>query len=311
MTSSQGLGRGHPSAPSAESLRLEAAHRSCSDRDRCRRGDRGRHSLSRHRRLDRAGASLRRRRTRWRRASRRRAEPLLSRRFHNHRRPTDRRRRDGRQFRHGALADEPGSPPAAALAAEAALALHARLAGDGISQRIMVTAGRLTVVTLELSGDRRILLLSGPPIRALNSAAANCPPGGVALPPGVEPVAAKGEASPSQNCSNCELAPFLPRPIVDRIVAGHRSWLAEFRDLTAIMLRLDGMEAETEGGAPLAAAVRAVDAAFHGVGLGVAEVAEGDKGTLLRVAVGDTSVRPRQQRSRRRRGRATGFGGAR
>ncbi len=164
-------------------------------------------------------------------------------------------------------------------------ALRERLADGPIQQRIVVTAGRLIVQALELAGERRLLLLSGQPVRAL-AKVSNCLPGEVSLPAGVVPLAAEPVATPEPDGLGPLLTPFLPRPVVDRISGGHGRWPAEFRDLTAIMIRLPGIEAETERGRPLAAAVEAVDSAFQGVGIGVAEVSEGDKGTLLRVAVG-------------------------
>ena len=181
--------------------------------------------------------------------------------------------------------DEPNQPSAAERAADAALVLRERLVDTPIAQRILVTSGRLSVMTLQPRGDRRVLLLAGPPIRALAAVAA-CPPGGVVLPPGVVPRPGYATAHAVADCSDIVLAPFLPPIVVERVAAGHGYWLAEFRTLTSIMIRLEGVEAEAAGGTLLELAVRTVEAALAGVGLAIAEVVEGDKGTVLRVAAG-------------------------
>jgi class 3 adenylate cyclase len=182
--------------------------------------------------------------------------------------------------------DEPSQPSAAERAADAALALRERLVGAPITQRILVASGRLSVMTLKPRSDRRILLLGGPPIRALAAAAAACPPGGVILPLGVVPRPGFAAARSVPVCSEIVLAPFLPPIVVERVKVGHGYWLAEFRTLTSIMIRLEGVEAEAAGGTLLESAVGAVDAALAGVGLAIAEVVEGDKGTVLRFAAG-------------------------
>ncbi len=172
---------------------------------------------------------------------------------------------------------------AAQQAAAAALALREGLEGGPLQQRLTVAAGRLFALKIDLLAGRRLLLLTGAPIRALEKSSAGCPPGGVVLPEGATPGRQQTAASPRRAAADASVAPFLPRPLVERIAAGEGPPPAEFRDLTSVMIRLESNEGAEEG---LIAAVQAVDAALVEVGLGVAEASEGDKGVSLRVAVG-------------------------
>lgn len=182
--------------------------------------------------------------------------------------------------------DGPGLPPAAGRAAAAALALRDRLRDSAIRQRILVTAGALHALPLALGGGRRLLLLAGPPLRALAGLAEGCAPGEVALQTGIAAAVAP-DAAPLAEAPGPDsaLAPYLPPGVAQRAALGQAA-LAEFRTLTAVMLRLDGLLPEAEGGQLLAHAVRVIEAAVEGLGLGIAEIVEGDKGVVVVLTAG-------------------------
>ena len=182
--------------------------------------------------------------------------------------------------------DEPDQPSAAERASDAALALSERLVGAPIAQRILVATGRLGATTLEprerppysaacggadfarLGRSRRASRGESCCRRVLRRVAG--------VTPGVRPWSVATPRSlpffrPSLwSVSETVIAPGLP----------------SFEPSTSIMIRLEGMESDSEDGTLLASAVRTVDAALADVGLAIAEVVQGDKGTVLRVAAG-------------------------
>jgi len=182
--------------------------------------------------------------------------------------------------------DAPGLPPASGRAATAALALQALLEGKVIRQRIVVAAGMLHALPLPLGSGRRLLLLAGPTLRALGALAAECAPGEVILAPGIEPSPDLGEPLAEIQCPDKALLPYLPPGTAERAALGDFGWSTEFRTVTAILLRLDGLLPEMDGGTPLSRALQMIESAIEGLGLGIAEVIEGDKGTIVGIFAG-------------------------
>jgi adenylate cyclase len=193
---------------------------------------------------------------------------------------------------------EPGTLAPAARAAAAAHALRQDLRGwtiDGetlLRQRIVVTAGALTVLSLALPGEQRIFLLAGEPLRGLRDAVARCAPDEVLLQADIDapreaalavtlfPVARHAEPDESR------LRAFLPRVIVDRSTAGQTAGLAEFRSLSAVFVHLPSVQADAAAGTVLQAAAVAIQNALLPLGLAIWDLLEGDKGVVLKVVTG-------------------------
>ena len=182
--------------------------------------------------------------------------------------------------------DAPELPPAAGRAAATALALSALLEGKRIRQRIVVAAGALHALPLSLGNGKNLFLLAGPPLRALGALAADCPPNQVLLAPGINPSPEIIGLPPETQCPDATLAPYLPAGISARAALAGSGWSTEFRTVTAILLRLDGFLPETNAGGPLGRVLQLIQGTIEGLGLGIFEVIEGDKGTIIGIFAG-------------------------
>lgn len=182
--------------------------------------------------------------------------------------------------------DAPNLPPSAGRAATAALALRGLLQDKVIRQRILVAAGALHALPIMLSSERGLFLLAGPPLRELGALAAHCAPGEVVFAQGIEPGAEMVEPTLDLQVPTSALAPYLPPGTIERAALGRSGWSTEFRTVTAMLLRLDGLLPEMDEGAPLGRALRLIEGAIEGLSLGIAEVIEGDKGTVVGIFAG-------------------------
>ncbi|MCZ8140173.1 MAG: AAA family ATPase [Acetobacteraceae bacterium] len=182
--------------------------------------------------------------------------------------------------------DTPELPPASGRAAATALALRDLLEGKAIRQRIVVAAGALHALPLSLGNGRNLFLLAGPPLRALGALAADCPPNQVLLAAGIEPSPEIIGPPAEIQCPDAMLAPYLPAGISARTALAGSGWSTEFRIVTAILLRLDGFLPETDDGAPLSRVLQLIQETIAGLGLGIFEVIEGDKGTIIGIFAG-------------------------
>jgi len=80
---------------------------------------------------------------------------------------------------------------------------------------------------------------------------------------------------------------FLPSVVIERIDAGHFTWLAEFRIVSVAYVQLAGMDPERpESAAAIQRAIAAIDDVLVPLGAIIAEVVVGDKGAVVVVACG-------------------------
>ncbi len=192
--------------------------------------------------------------------------------------------------------DEPGEVAAGERAVAAATALHEHLArrypggATELHQRVVVTEGPLRIIPVTPAPDRRLLVLSGEPLRSLEAALKACAPGQVSMPDRRTPPATtvpsrrRSAESPVPVCPDEALEPFLPRVIVDRAANRQSGRIAEFRTLTSVMIRLDGLEADS--GADLNDAAAIIQHELAGVGLTITDLLIVDKGTVVKFAAG-------------------------
>jgi hypothetical protein len=187
--------------------------------------------------------------------------------------------------------DEPGERAvAAAMALQQRLAFEHRGRASELRQRIVVTEGRLRIIPVAPAPDRRLLVVSGESLRTIEAELKACAPGQVQIPHHRGPwetarLVPRRRAAPSAPvCSDEALAPFLPRVIADRVARGQNRRIAEFRTLTSIMVRLDGLE--TDIGAQLNKAAAMIQRELTDVGLTIFDLLIADKGTVVKFVAG-------------------------
>ena len=162
--------------------------------------------------------------------------------------------------------------PATARCVQAALAIHrqnesgAPGEGAGLKQRSAIAAGQLHATLLGGSGDKKLFLLAGEPLREAGVALHEVGTGNVALaastlaqvgntvagskqPSGIFVVStATAEKEPEQAAGNPTIASklpldeYLPAFVSDRVVAGLGEWLAEFRSITVLFVGFPGFD---------------------------------------------------------------------
>ena len=163
--------------------------------------------------------------------------------------------------------------PLTSCCVTAALAIQAEndagLSHDGIvlKQRSAIASGQLYAVVLGGSGDKRLFLLTGEPLREAGAALHEVAAGKVALaqsamsavaktvtanvlPSGIFVVsAAAAVESPHQAVPTVTvdpklpLADYVPAFVADRVVAGLGEWLAEFRNVTVLFVGFPDFDA--------------------------------------------------------------------
>jgi hypothetical protein len=80
---------------------------------------------------------------------------------------------------------------------------------------------------------------------------------------------------------------YLPRVLVDRIDAGHSDWLAEFRVISMVYVRVAGLDiAQCASAAGIEETLRSIAAAIRHLGVVLFELAIGDKGVVAMIACG-------------------------
>jgi hypothetical protein len=202
----------------------------------------------------------------------------------------------------------PGERHTGERAATAAFALREQLAADhlgdaALGQRIVVTGGRLRAIVLSPAPDRRLLVLAGEPLHEIELELKSCAPGevrikatreprspnGTTVAPFVPSVFAPGSLAsglgpPVEVCTDAMLVPFLPRVIVDHVARRRDHPIGEFRTLTSVMLRVDGLEPDADP--RLNDATTIIQQELAALGLTIADLQIGDKGTVVKFVTG-------------------------
>ena len=201
---------------------------------------------------------------------------------------------------------------AALHAAQAAIALR-----DGLSQwridpgwqvqhRLTLAAGRLTTTILPCAGCRHFFILAGAPLRTVGAISHDGEPGEIVLdatlatmlvphavlePSDEGPVrllavrdAAMPDAAPSQaDDDTAAVEPFVPRIVVERSRSGHADWLAEFRTLSMVYIR---MAATLQSADRLQPILDAIAQATRSLEVEIYDVVADDKGIIAKIACG-------------------------
>ena len=196
-------------------------------------------------------------------------------------------------------------------AAACAHAIQHDLQGDAATQlalRASVGAGRLTLAEVHGGHDRWYLLAAGGPIRQVTQADQSAVPGEVTLTPHAWTlVAPRAEGQPTATgmmrlggiasppprppkgdagrIPAAALRPCVPRVVVDRLEAGQSDWLAEFRTVTVLFVRLAEGDVSLDATQIEPIVALAVDA-LHRLGGSVYQLLADDKGVGLVAAFG-------------------------
>ncbi len=196
----------------------------------------------------------------------------------------------------------------------AALALHGLLptipkrSDIDLAIKTTLAAGPLETLHVGGAGGHKRCLVSGPPLRELAGLDPLVQPGEVVAAPSVAElisgacqgdvlaggavrvVALDGVPEPTPTVpvrvpseSTMGLREFVPPAVTDRVDAGQDAWLAEFRHISSVFVRLIGTEGSVE---ILHAAVLAIQHVVHRYEGTIQQLVEGDKGTVLLATFG-------------------------
>ncbi len=168
-----------------------------------------------------------------------------------------------------------------------AMEVSAKVGGE-ISHRIAVDFGPITLSVLGDTGGRRFALVSGAPMRAMAPGRLRGAPGEVCVAEAVLEMSRgdevdRGRRNPSNTVVGGAwgLRDFVPPPVLSRVEAGLRDWLAEFRTLSVVYIGLADLSA-----AEIAKAFHIVDAVARGAGAAVWDVIDEDKGVVIKIIFG-------------------------
>ena len=202
--------------------------------------------------------------------------------------------------------------PAALRAAHAALALRDGLPRWQIDpawqlqQRLTLAAGRLSATILSCTSGRRFFVLAGEPLRTVGAIAHDGEPGEIVVdaalattlaPHAVLDLATDGAprliasqtaalpvAHPAEPDGDARMAEhFVPGIVVERSRSGHAEWLAEFRTLSMVYVR---MAAEAQPPDRLRPILDAIAAAANSLSVEIYDVVADDKGIIAKIACG-------------------------
>jgi class 3 adenylate cyclase len=175
--------------------------------------------------------------------------------------------------------------------------------GFALRLRVAVSAGPIWQALVGGEGHCWESLVGGAAVEQLAATLARARPGDGVLSPGAARILGLPAWS-SVPAAACPQAPrgggplvlgaalepalrrFIPRTVQARIDAGQTDWLAEFRRVSAMFVRLTGLPDPASDAAPLQAITRAVQSAVFGFGGSVVQFVVDDKGPTLLAAWG-------------------------
>src|SRR5262249_47452278 len=184
---------------------------------------------------------------------------------------------------------------------------------EQLQQRVTLTVGGLASTILSCADTRSLFLLMGTPLRTAGEIAGACQPGEILVDQRFARVsqgAAKLETVaggmmrltqlPDENdrspvsLSSREgdydprsLLAFVPRVVVDRSKAGHAAWLAEFRVLSVMYIRLPDLAGAGDVNVDrLQMLVDTISEAARPLGLEIFDLVADDKGIIAEIVCG-------------------------
>jgi len=173
---------------------------------------------------------------------------------------------------------------AAYAAARAVLAVSETVAA-GLAHRVAIDIGPVDLLVLGVTGERRFMLVSGAPLRAMAPGRLRGEPGEIVLAERVsellrsdEPFMAPASGNPPPPAG---LHDFAPPIVVAHVQAGLRDWLAEFRHVSAVYAGLT-----PKGGEDIRKVFEIIRAAAAHAGVAIWDVVDEDKGVVFKIIFG-------------------------
>ena len=188
---------------------------------------------------------------------------------------------------------------------------------ERLQHRIVLVAGKFTTLVLPTAGRRKFLLLSGAPLRTIESIIRSGPSGTILLGEDVagflidmaECIRSEGSGADAvqsiqmvalrdtdfpvvrsdnrrAESTDTEVDAFVPRILLERDLLRLSEWLAEFRTVSVVFARLGAPDISRSSLADLQPMFKVVADAAEAMGTEVFDIVADEKGVIAKIAVG-------------------------